>query len=66
MQMLVVAILVQRKEKREKVFKWSDVSNFMLPNDAACGEDSKYKMLIIKFQRIEIYKAKDSSNVGRS
>ena len=65
--MLVVAILVQRKEdSREKVFKWNDVSNFMLPNDAACGEDSKYKMLIITFQRIEIYKAKDSSNVGRS
>lgn len=37
----------------------------MLLNDAACGEERKYKMLIIKFQRIEIYKVKASSNSGR-
>ena len=37
----------------------------MLLSDAACGEESKYKMLIIKFQRIEIHKLKASSNGGR-
>lgn len=65
--MLVVAIFVQGKEdSRGKALKRKNVSNFMLPYDAACGEDSKYKMLIIKSQRTEIHKVKDPSDEGRS
>lgn len=65
-QMLMVAILVRREENsRGKAQKRNKASSFILLKDAPYSENSKQKMLIIKFQRIQTYQAKASSSSER-